>query len=94
MQLPHLLKYKNDLRLYAATVLRLKALEQWFRSPLPGFWRDQLATERLDLQGRFQLAGTAHLIDEHVAGLAIHTWRLLAMLTTTVWQDAVLRGGA
>jgi hypothetical protein len=84
MQLPHLRKYKNDLRLCAVTVPRWEMLEQCFRSPLPGFWRDQLAAKRLDRQGRFQLAETAGLIDEHVAGL----------LTVPLWQDGVPKGGA
>jgi hypothetical protein len=84
MQLPYLRKYKNGLRLCAVTVPRWETLEQWFRSPLPGFWRNELTAERLDRQGRFQLTETAGLIDEHVAGV----------LTAALRQDAVPKGGA
>jgi asparagine synthase (glutamine-hydrolysing) len=94
---------KSDLRRYAATVLpREKAyarkiyhtipLEHWFRGPLQGFLRDQLSAERLNRQGLFEPRAVGDLIDQHVNGQAVHTWRLLGLLTATVWYDAVLKG--
>jgi hypothetical protein len=85
MQLPDLRKYKTDLRLCAAAVLRWVTLERWFHGPLPGFGRDLLAADRLDRQGQLQLAENADPIEDHGAGLAIHPWRL---------RDAALKGGA
>jgi asparagine synthase (glutamine-hydrolysing) len=103
MRMPHVGTDKGDLRSYAATVLpREKAyapkifhkipVDDWFRGPLQGFLRDQLASERLARQGLFDSVAVGRLIDEHVQGQRTHTWRLLAMLTVTVWLDAVLNG--
>jgi asparagine synthase (glutamine-hydrolysing) len=103
MRLQWKARNKDELRRYAATVLpREKAyapkvyhtipLEHWFRGPLQGFLRDQLSVERLNRQGLFEPRAVGQLIDEHINGQAIHTWRLLGVLTVTVWLDAVLKG--
>jgi asparagine synthase (glutamine-hydrolysing) len=96
---------KDELRRYAATVLpREKAyapkvyhtipLEHWFRNSLCDFLHQHLSSERLDRQGLFRPSAIRQLIDEHTAGKANHTWRLLGALTVTVWIDAVLKGNA
>lgn len=105
MRLPRLYTNKEDLRRYAATVLpqeRAHApkiyhtipLGHWFRGPLQGFLREQISSERLTTQGLFEPRAVAQLIDEHVSGRAVHTWRLLALLSVTVWQDTVLKNAA
>ncbi len=95
---------KKDLRRFAATVLpRDKAyaakiyqtlpLDQWFRGPLRAFVREQLSASRLARQGLFKPHEVLRLIEEHEQGKVAHTWRLLALLTVTVWQDSVAKGG-
>jgi asparagine synthase (glutamine-hydrolysing) len=102
MRLPHLWTDKDDLRSYAEKILpREKAyapkifhkipIDDWFRGPLQAFLRDQLSPGRLTRQGLFEPRTVAQLIDEHVAGQRVHTWRLLALLTVTVWLDVVLK---
>jgi hypothetical protein len=102
MRLPRINANKEDLRRYAATVLPSdKAyarkvfhkipLGHWFRRPLQEFLREQLAIDRLKRQGLFKPEAVVQIIDAHVSGRADHTWRLLALLTVTVWEDAVLK---
>jgi asparagine synthase (glutamine-hydrolysing) len=105
MRLQRKSRNKDELRRYAATVLpREKAyapkvyqtipLEHWFRSTLQSFLQDQLSAERLNRQGLFRPSEISQLVHEHVAGQANHTWRLLGVLTVTVWVDTVLNGMA
>jgi asparagine synthase (glutamine-hydrolysing) len=105
MRLPHMYTDKGDLRSYAASVLpHHKAyapkifhkipIDDWFRGPLQNFLRDQLSPERLTRQALLEPRAVTQLIDEHVNGRRVHTWRLLAVLTVTVWLDAVLRCAA
>jgi asparagine synthase (glutamine-hydrolysing) len=101
MRLPHVWTDKDDLRSYAAKILPRKTahapkvfhrmpIGRWFRGPLQSFLRDQLSPERLKRQGLFEPRAVSQMIDEHVRGQRIHTSRLLAVLTVTVWMDAVL----
>ncbi|MGE0118003.1 MAG: asparagine synthetase B [Dongiaceae bacterium] len=102
MRLPRINADKEDLRRYAATVLpQDKAyarkfyhripLGHWFRGPLRGFLQDQLAGERLNRQGVFEPGAVSRLVDEHQSGRIDHIWRLLAILSFTVWHDTVLK---
>jgi asparagine synthase (glutamine-hydrolysing) len=102
MRLPHVCTDKGDLRSYAAKILpRKKAyapkifhkipIDHWFRGPLQHFLRDQLSPARLMRQALFEPRVVSQMIDEHISGQRIHTSRLLAVLTVTVWLDVVLK---
>jgi asparagine synthase (glutamine-hydrolysing) len=77
---------------YAPKVAQTIPFREWFRGPLVDLLRERLSSSEINKGGTFNTAGVHHLIDEHVAGRGNHEWALWAILTTTVWQDAVLRG--
>jgi asparagine synthase (glutamine-hydrolysing) len=77
---------------YAPKVAQTIPFREWFRGPLVDLLRERLSSGEINKGATFNTTGVHHLIDEHVAGRGNHEWALWAILTTTVWQDVVLRG--
>lgn len=63
---------------------------EWFRGPLLDLLHSRLEPRQLSEHGIFDPAAVQRLIARHVDRQANHEWLLWAILTTTVWQDAVL----
>jgi asparagine synthase (glutamine-hydrolysing) len=76
---------------YATKLSHTIPIREWFRGPLLELLRSHLTVDRLKQGGIFAPAAVQRLIDQHVNREAHHEWLLWAILTTTVWQDVVLR---
>jgi len=76
---------------YAPKISQTVPIRQWFRGPLLDMLRSRLAPHHLAENGTFDPGAVHRLIDQHVAQQANHEWLLWSILTTTVWQDVVLR---
>jgi asparagine synthase (glutamine-hydrolysing) len=79
---------------YAPKVSQTIPIREWFRGPLVDLLRTRLSSHELKKNGIFSPAGVHHLIEEHIERRGNHEWALWAILTTTVWQDVVLRGSS
>jgi asparagine synthase (glutamine-hydrolysing) len=75
----------------AAKIAQTVPIRDWFRGPLLGLLRARLGRAELAAGGIFDPEAVHRLIDEHAAGVASHEWLLWSILSTTVWQDTVLR---
>ena len=75
---------------YAPNIVHGIPLNHWFHGPLKNFMRGHLSAGQLNRRGLFEYFAVGQLIDEHVARSAVEPWRLLALMTATVWLDAVL----
>jgi asparagine synthase (glutamine-hydrolysing) len=77
---------------YAPKVVHTIPIREWFRGPLVDLLRTRLSSHELTKSGIFSPTGVHRLINEHIERRGNHEWALWAILTTTVWQDVVLRG--
>jgi asparagine synthase (glutamine-hydrolysing) len=79
---------------YAPKLAHTVPIREWFRGPLLELLRSRLSASRLKRGGIFEPAAVHQLIDQHVNGKGNYEWPLWTILTTTVWQEVVLRPAA
>jgi len=76
---------------YAPKLAQTVPIREWFRGPLVELLRSRLSADRLKKNGIFDPAAVQRLIDQHVNREGNYEWPLWTILTTTVWQEVVLK---
>jgi asparagine synthase (glutamine-hydrolysing) len=76
---------------YAPKLAHTVPIREWFRGPLLDLLRSRLSSSRLKQGGIFDPEGVQRLIDQHVNREGDFEWPLWTVLTTTVWQEVVLK---
>ncbi len=67
-------------------------IDAWFRGPLAEYARGILLEPRAVDRGLFRREAVSRLLDEHLAGVFDHAYRLWALLVLELWQRQWLDG--
>ena len=76
---------------YAPKLAHTVPIREWFRGPLVELLRSRLSASSLKRGGIFDPQAVHRLIDQHVNREGDFEWPLWTILTTTVWQEVVLK---
>ena len=64
----------------------------WFRNELKGFLRETLLSDKALKRPYFNPEGVRRMVEEHIAGKAVHTHRLWNMVVFEMWNKVFVDG--